>query len=86
MSVLNSVPGLLRVQASRIPDEPFVRWRGRSVSYGEFDARTDALAAGLADVGVRPGDVVSVMLPKGGGGVRSDQPGVDRAGGRVRHR
>jgi long-chain acyl-CoA synthetase len=51
------------VQASRIPDEPFVRWRGRSVSYGEFDARTDALAAGLADVGVRPGDVVSVMLP-----------------------
>jgi acyl-CoA synthetase (AMP-forming)/AMP-acid ligase II len=63
MSVLSSVPDLLRVQASRVPDEPFVRWRGRSVTYGEFDARTDAMAAGLADLGVTPGDVVSVMLP-----------------------
>ena len=33
------------------------------MSYSEFDARTDALAAGLADLGVKPGDVVSVMLP-----------------------
>ena len=57
------MPELLRAQASRIPDQPFVRWRGRSVSYSEFDARTDALAAGLADLGVEPGDVVSVMLP-----------------------
>jgi len=63
MSAINTVPELLRAQASRIPEQPFVRWRGESVSYGEFDARTDALAAGLADLGVRPGDVVSVMLP-----------------------
>ena len=63
MSAINTVPELLRAQASRIPEQPFVRWRGRSVSYGEFDARTDALAAGLADLGVKPGDVVSVMLP-----------------------
>src|SRR6201994_645502 len=63
MTTMNTVPELLRHQASRIPDEPFVRWRGRSVSYGEFHARTDALASGLADLGVRPGDIVSVMLP-----------------------
>jgi long-chain acyl-CoA synthetase len=63
MSTITTVPELLRAQASRIPDQPFVRCRGRSVTYGEFDARTDALAAGLADLGVRPGDVVSVMLP-----------------------
>ena len=63
MSAINNVPELLRAQASRIPDQPFVRWRGRTVSYAEFDARTDALAAGLADLGVKPGDVVSVMLP-----------------------
>src|SRR6201992_3426140 len=63
MSTVNTVPELLRAQASRIPEQPFVRWRGRSVSYSEFDARTDALPAGLADLGVRPGDVVSVMLP-----------------------
>ena len=63
MSAITTVPDLLRAQAARIPDQPFVRWRGRSVSYGEFDARTDALAAGLADLDVKPGDVVSVMLP-----------------------
>ena len=51
MSAINTVPELLRAQASRIPDQPFVRWRGRSVSYAEFDTRTDALAAGLADLG-----------------------------------
>src|SRR6201995_653294 len=63
MSAINTLPAPLRAQASRIPDQPFVRYRGRSVSYGEFDARTDALAAGFADLGVKPGDVVSVMLP-----------------------
>jgi acyl-CoA synthetase (AMP-forming)/AMP-acid ligase II len=63
MSAIHTVPELLRGQASRIPDQPFVLWRGQTVSYGEFDARTDALAAGLADLGVRPRDVVSVMLP-----------------------
>src|SRR6201995_2736667 len=63
MSAINTLPDLLRAQASRIPDQPFVRWRGRSVSYGEFDVRTDALAAGLAEPGVPPGDVVSAMLP-----------------------
>jgi non-ribosomal peptide synthetase component E (peptide arylation enzyme) len=55
--------GALRAQASRIPEHPFVWWRGRRVSYGEFDARTDALAGGLVDLGIQPGDVVSVMLP-----------------------
>jgi len=60
---IDTLPSLLRAQASRMPGQPFVRWRGRTVSYAEFDARTDALAAGLADLGVEPGDVVSVMLP-----------------------
>jgi long-chain acyl-CoA synthetase len=63
MSAITTAPDLLRAQASRIPEQPFVRWRGRLVSYGEFDGRTDALAAGLVDLGVAPGDVVSVMLP-----------------------
>ncbi len=38
MSAINTVPELLRAQASRIPDQPLVRWRGQSVSYAEFDA------------------------------------------------
>jgi long-chain acyl-CoA synthetase len=63
MRNIDTLPALLRAQASRMPDQPFVRWRGRTVSYAEFDVRTDALAAGLAELGVQPGDVVSVMLP-----------------------
>jgi len=63
MSTITTLPALLREQASRNSDQPFIRWHGRSVTYSEFDARTDALAGGLADLGVRPGDVVSVMLP-----------------------
>jgi long-chain acyl-CoA synthetase len=63
MSPISTVPELLRAQAARLPERSFVRWQGETVSYGEFDARTDALAAGLVDLGIQPGDVVSVMLP-----------------------
>jgi long-chain acyl-CoA synthetase len=60
---LETLPDLLRGQARRDPERPFVRFKQRAVTYGEFDARTDALAGGLAELGVRPGDVVSVFLP-----------------------
>jgi acyl-CoA synthetase (AMP-forming)/AMP-acid ligase II len=60
---IDTLPALLRAQAARMPDQPFVRWRGRGMTYAEFDARMDALAAGLAELGVGRGDVVSAMLP-----------------------
>jgi acyl-CoA synthetase (AMP-forming)/AMP-acid ligase II len=60
---LDSVPDLLRGRAQLEPSRPFARFKERAFSYGEFDARTDELAAGLAELGVRPGDVVSVFLP-----------------------
>ena len=60
---LKWMPDLLRAAAKRGPDKPFVRFRDRTLTYGEFDARTDELAAGMADLGVKPGDVVSVFLP-----------------------
>ena len=53
----------LRTQAQLHADRPLVRWRDETVTYREFDERTDRVAAGLAASGVRPGDVVSVMLP-----------------------
>jgi long-chain acyl-CoA synthetase len=60
---LITLPDLLRSRASTDPDRPFVRFKEREMTYGEFDARTDQLAAGLADLGVTEGDVVSVFLP-----------------------
>jgi long-chain acyl-CoA synthetase len=60
---LTTLPDLLRSRANTEPDRPFVRFKERAMTYGEFDARTDQLAAGLADLGVSDGDVVSVLLP-----------------------
>jgi len=60
---INTLPDLLRRRARTEPDSPFVRLRDQALTYGEFDARTDELAAGLAELGVAPGDVVSVFLP-----------------------
>jgi long-chain acyl-CoA synthetase len=62
-SDLKSLPDLLRLQARRNPDQPFVRWRDRVLTFGEFDARTDDLAIGMGELGVGDGDVVSVLLP-----------------------
>jgi long-chain acyl-CoA synthetase len=60
---LQTLPDLLRMRARLDPDGPFVSHAGRGFTYGEFDARTDVLAGGLAELGVGPGDVVSVFLP-----------------------
>ena len=58
-----SLPDLLLRQARSLPDQHLVRWGGTALTYAEFDARTDKLAAGLAELGVAPGDVVSIYLP-----------------------
>jgi long-chain acyl-CoA synthetase len=60
---MENLADLFRAQAAEHGERPLVRWRDQRVSYAEFDARTDAVAAGLAALGVKPGDVVSVMLP-----------------------
>jgi long-chain acyl-CoA synthetase len=60
---MRNLAEFLRVQANQHGDRPLVRWRGESLTFAEFDARTDRIAAGLAELGVEPGDVVSVLLP-----------------------
>ena len=60
---LTTLPDLLRMRAHAEPDRPFVRFKDRAMTYGEFNDRTDELAAGLADLGIGDGDVVSVFLP-----------------------
>ena len=57
------MPDLLRARRDATPTRPFVRFKEPRLTYGEFDARTDELAGGLAELGVGPGDVVSVFLP-----------------------
>ena len=58
-----TLPDMLRWRVAETPEQAFLRMGERSLTYAEFDARTDELAGGLVELSVSPGDVVSVMLP-----------------------
>jgi acyl-CoA synthetase (AMP-forming)/AMP-acid ligase II len=55
-----------RAAASRFTDTPLlVTEDGRTLSYAELDRLSDELAAGFVRRGLRPGEVLSVLLPSG---------------------
>lgn len=58
------VAALDRVVATR-SEAPFLRWSGGEISFGEFDARSNACARGLAKLGVARGSHVAIMLGNG---------------------
>jgi long-chain acyl-CoA synthetase len=45
------------------PEAPALLFKGRAVSHGELDRRSDAFAAALAGLGVAKGDRVALLLP-----------------------
>ena len=47
------------------PDHPAMIFGAERLTYGDVDARTDAIARGLADRGIGPGDVVGLWMPRG---------------------
>ncbi|MCU4183469.1 AMP-binding protein [Acidiferrimicrobium sp. IK] len=57
-----NVGQMLSATARRLPDAPALTWGQRSVTYGELDRRSDALAAGLAAIGVTRQDRVGVLM------------------------
>ncbi|QGV80137.1 non-ribosomal peptide synthetase [Streptomyces ficellus] len=52
-------------QAARHPDRTALVHGARRLTYAELDARSEHLAAWFRDRGVRPGDVVTTVLPRG---------------------
>ncbi|MCX4881598.1 MULTISPECIES: class I adenylate-forming enzyme family protein [unclassified Streptomyces] len=54
---------LLARRADLTPDHPVLLQDDRSLSFGELRARAERVAAGLYDMGVRPGTVVAWQLP-----------------------
>ena len=44
-------------------DTPALLFKGASMSYGELEQQSDAFAAALASIGVRPGDRIALLLP-----------------------
>lgn len=53
---------LLALQAERIPNRPAVTTEERTLSYGELRTQSEAVAAGLAELGLRKGDRVAFLL------------------------
>lgn len=49
--------------AAQDPDVPAVSCAGRTLTRGELDATTNRLARAFAEIGVRQGDYVTVLLP-----------------------
>ncbi|MFI6008245.1 class I adenylate-forming enzyme family protein [Streptomyces sp. NPDC051243] len=54
---------LVARRAELTPDRPVLLQDDRSLSFGELRARAERVAAGLYDMGVRPGTVVAWQLP-----------------------
>src|SRR5262249_58282290 len=63
MSDVPTLGELLRRSARDAPDAEAFRYRDERLSYRDWDTLADRLAAGLWARGVRPGDVVALLLP-----------------------
>ncbi|MBI4730160.1 MAG: long-chain fatty acid--CoA ligase, partial [Acidobacteria bacterium] len=57
-----NVADIVRETAGRLPEKPALVFRGRAITYGEVDREIDRAAAGLAALGVRPGDRVALLV------------------------
>ncbi|MET0378904.1 MAG: AMP-binding protein [Spongiibacteraceae bacterium] len=59
---LHTLTGLLRVCVAEQPEHIFLCCKERSISFREFDRRSDALALGLQKFGIQGGDTVATLL------------------------
>ncbi|HVE87147.1 MAG TPA: amino acid adenylation domain-containing protein, partial [Myxococcales bacterium] len=58
------VHDLIAAQARRTPDAPAIRFEGRQLTYRQLDARADALAGRLRELGVRRGQRVGLAVER----------------------
>jgi len=63
LSASRTLWDLVARRADLTPDRPVLLQDDRSLSFGELRARAERVAAGLYDMGVRPGTVVAWQLP-----------------------
>lgn len=63
--LIASIPELLDRHARERPEQVAYSDSSRSVAYGALAARTAALAAGFAGLGIRRGDRLALFLPNG---------------------
>jgi acyl-CoA synthetase (AMP-forming)/AMP-acid ligase II len=61
-----NVGQLLANAARRAPSAPAISAAGRTIDYRQFNDNVNALARGLAGLGLRPGDRVATFMPNSG--------------------
>ncbi len=57
------MPQYLSQSAEKFPGRPALQFEGTTVTYKQLDDMVSRFAAGLAAMGVKPGDKVAVLLP-----------------------
>jgi len=57
------VPAALASRATTDPEGTFLIHRDQTVTFGQMETRSEALAASLSGLGIEPGDRVAVVLP-----------------------
>ncbi|UYP20053.1 long-chain-acyl-CoA synthetase [Rhodococcus sp. Z13] len=57
-----SIGTVFQKLAERQPEHPFLRFEGRTITYGEAEERVNRYASVLTDHGVRTGDVVGILM------------------------
>jgi len=62
-----SVTSLFEAQAARRPDHPALVFGARRLTYGQLQARADAVAAAVHALGIGPGAIVAVYAGRGFG-------------------
>lgn len=63
MTTLLTIPPVLALRATRDPGSPFLLAGGSTLSFGDVDDQSEALAASLANLGVESGDRIALLLP-----------------------
>ncbi len=58
-----AVPAIIRYASKMYPDKVATIYSGSSVTFGEYEEASSRLATALADMGVKKGDRVALMLP-----------------------
>jgi amino acid adenylation domain-containing protein len=64
LAKFNSLAELFRAVARQRPEATALVGDGRSLSYADLDEASDRLAARLRAAGVRPGDLVGLLIPR----------------------
>jgi carnitine-CoA ligase len=60
-----TIGGILEQRAAEEPDREIVRFRNGALTYGELDDKASRIANAFAELGLKRGDKVAVLLPNG---------------------